>query len=336
MSARATAFGIRQPRLDLEWRAFLRDAKPWSVILFREACVARAQVQALCAEIRAATGQPTVISIDQEGGRVARLKAPEWPAFPAPAAYARLYAKDPDAGLEACFLGHRLIGHALRSLGVDGNYAPVLDLPVPGSDPIIGDRAFGDTPETISALAAQALAGLHAGGVLSCIKHMPGHGRADVDSHLSLPRVSAGLNELGQDFAPFRALANAPMAMTAHVVYTALDPEVPATWSPKVIGLIRDSIGFAGLLASDDLDMKALSGSLRSRTERAIAAGCDLVLQCTGVVADMAEVAEGAPVLAGKALARAEAAQAICDKPPEPFDPYAAEWRWRDLLAQVP
>ncbi|NWG53645.1 MAG: glycoside hydrolase family 3 protein, partial [Hydrogenophilaceae bacterium] len=235
--------------------------------------------------------------------------------------------------LEAARLGHRLIAHELRAAGVNGDFAPVLDTPAAGADPIVGDRAFAQTAEAIVAAARAALQGLHEGGVAGCIKHIPGHGRATVDSHLALPRVAEGLNELGADFAPFRAFASAEMAMTAHIVFTAIDPEHPATHSASVIGdVIRGAIGFKGLLASDDLDMKALSGPLRRRAEKAFAAGCDIVLQCSGVIADMEAVVAGAPALVGEAAKRAARVEAIARKPPAPFDAAAAWWRFRQLM----
>ncbi|MGE3143763.1 MAG: glycoside hydrolase family 3 N-terminal domain-containing protein, partial [Hyphomonadaceae bacterium] len=248
MNAMAASFGVRQPLMDDALRGFCRSAKPWGFILFREACVSRAQVKRLCADLREASGHDSVIHIDQEGGRVARLKAPEWPQWPPAAAYGALYARDRQAGLEAAKLGYRLIANELRGMGVDADYAPVLDLPAPGGDPIIGDRAFAADPAAVAALGRAALEGLRAGGVLGCVKHMPGHGRADADSHLRLPRVRTARAALAADFAPFRALRDAEAAMTAHILYEALDPERPATHSPIIIQeIIRGEIGFDGL-----------------------------------------------------------------------------------------
>ncbi len=330
---RALALGVRQAEIDDALRGFLREAQPWSLIVFREACVSRTQVAKLCADLRDACGYDAIIWIDQEGGRVARLKSPAWPTWPACAAYGALYAKDAALGLEAARLGHRLIAHELKAMGVNADFAPVLDVPIKGADPIIGDRAFSSDPESIAALGRAALEGLRAGGVLGCIKHMPGHGRADQDSHLALPRVSAGRNELGADLAPFRTLNDAEAAMTAHIVYDAFDPDVPATQSPKVIAeVIRGALGFQGLLVSDDLDMKALSGDLRTKAEKAFAAGCDLVLQCSGVISDMEQAAAGSPILAGKALERAEKAARTAGAAPQPFDAAAGWWRFRQLM----
>lgn len=331
MTQLAVSLGIRQPKLDDKTRAFFREVRPWSFILFREACVSKEQVRALCAELRDAAGHDAIIYIDQEGGRVARLKPPEWPIWPAVQAYGFLYARDKQYGLDAARLGHRLIAHELKSIGVDGDFAPVLDTPIDGADPIIGDRAFGRDAETIAALGRAAMEGLHDGGVTSCIKHMPGHGRAEVDSHLALPRVKETEKQLADDVAPFLSLADAPAAMTAHIIYEAWDPDRPATCSPTVVGkIIRGRIGFQGLLMSDDLDMKALqfaiNGGLKERAEAAFKGGCDVVLQCSGALGDMEEVVRGCPTLSGLSLVRARAAEAFAKRPAQPFD---AEEGWR-------
>ncbi len=330
---RACAFGIREPVLTPETKAFLREAQPWGLILFREACQTPGQVRALTQALREACGHDAVIWIDQEGGRVARLKTPAWPVWPAALRYGALYGKDPEAGLEAAWLGYRLIAHELKAIGVNGDFAPVLDVPADGSDPIVGDRAFGLDAHTATLLGGAALQGLREGGVAGCIKHMPGHGRADVDSHFALPHVGEGMNALAADIAPFRVLApQAEAAMTAHIVYAALDPDRPATQSPVVIDFIRTEIGFQGLLISDDLDMKALAGNLGEKAGAAFSAGCDLVIQCSGVVAEMAETAEATPLLAGPALARAQAVESVARLAPEDFDAAEAWWRLRTLL----
>lgn len=331
------SLGLRQPKLDAETRAFLRDARPWGFILFREACVTRDQVRALCADAREAAGHDAIVWIDQEGGRVARLKPPEWPVWPAASAYGALFQKDRAAGLEAAQLGHRLMAHELKSIGVDGDFAPVLDIPVEGSDKIVGDRAFSDEPNSAALLARAALQGLHAGGVAGCIKHMPGHGRATSDSHLALPRVSASAGELKQDVAPFAALADAEAAMTAHIVFDAWDPDRPATCSPTVIDtVIRGEIGFAGLLMSDDLDMHALkfalNGGLKARAEAALGAGCDVVLQCSGVLKEMREAASGCRELAGFPLVRARAVEAFAKRSADEFDAEAGWARYKALM----
>ncbi len=336
----ACSLGIRQPKLDDDLRAFFRDARPWSFILFREACVSRQQVHALTAALREAAGHDAVVYIDQEGGRVARLKAPEWPVWPAAKAYGDLYAHDQARGLEAAQLGHRLIAHELKSMGVDADFAPVLDVPVEGSDKIVGDRAFAADPETVAILARAALAGLHAGGVAGCIKHMPGHGRATADSHFHLPRVSASDAELQADITPFRAMADAEAAMTAHIVFDAWDADRPATCSPTVIAdIIRGRIGFAGLLMSDDLDMKALqyalNGGLKERAEAALGAGCDVVLQCSGHLKEMMQAAAGCGDLTGLSLVRARAVEAFAKRPADEFDVAAGWARFKELMQGV-
>jgi len=337
----SVAFGIRQPKLDEPMRAFFAEAQPWAFILFREACVTRDQVRALCAELRASVSRDAIVWIDQEGGRVARLKPPEWPTWPPAAAYAeRWMAKDPAVALLAAKLAYRLIADELKSIGVDGDFAPVLDVPAAGSDKIVGDRAFSSIPESASILARAALQGLHEGGVAGCIKHMPGHGRATADSHLALPRVCASEAELAADVLPFAQNADAEAAMTAHIVYEAWDPDRPATCSPMVIEqIIRGRIGFQGLLVSDDLDMKALqyalNGGLAQRAEAALSAGCDVVLQCSGVLKDMEETAKGCRVLESFSLVRAGAVESLAKRAPEPFDAESGWKRFRELLGTV-
>ncbi len=337
MTPIAIALGIRQPSLDDELRAFLRAAKPWSLILFREACLTRAQVRELCAELRAAAGYDCLVYIDQEGGRVARLKPPEWPAWPASSEYGKLSETDRDDAIEAAHLSHRLIAHELKSIGVDGDFTPVCDTPIDGADPIIGDRAFSRDPKIIAVLARAALKGLHEGGVAGCIKHIPGHGRAEADSHLALPKVRATDAELERDLYPFAQMADAEAAMTAHIVYEAWDPDRPATCSPHLIEkIIRGRIGFAGLLMSDDLDMKALqyamNGGLTERAEAALKAGCDVVLQCSGVLKDMEAAAKGCQTLTGPSLVRARAVEAFAKRPAEDFDAEAGWARFKELM----
>ncbi|HYD72789.1 MAG TPA: beta-N-acetylhexosaminidase, partial [Candidatus Binatia bacterium] len=315
----SVAFGIRQPKLDEEMRGFFRDARPWAFILFREACVSRDQVRALCAELRESVDRETLVWIDQEGGRVARLKPPEWPTWPPCARYGELFSRSAEAGSEAAYLGHRLIAHELKSIGVDADFAPVLDVPVEGSDKIVGDRALSPEPKIVALLARAALQGLHDGAVAGCIKHMPGHGRATSDSHLALPRVSANEEDLTADVFPFAELHDAEAAMTAHIVYETWDPDRPATCSPLVIDeIIRGRIGFQGLLVSDDLDMKALqfalNGGLRERAETALLAGCDVVLQCSGVLKEMEETAKGCRTLEGLPQVRARAVESYAKR----------------------
>jgi len=325
MSLLACAYGIRQPKLDADLRAFFAEVQPWSFILFREACVSRAQVSALCLALREAAGHDAMVWIDQEGGRVARLKPPEWPAWPACGAYGALYATDEPRAEKAAYLGYRLIAHELKQMGLDGDFAPVLDLRIEGADKIVGDRAFSDHPKIVALLGRAALEGLHDGGVAGCIKHMPGHGRATADSHVALPRVTASEAELAADIVPFAAMADAEAAMTAHIVYDAWDADRPATCSRGVIEqVIRGRIGFQGLLMSDDLDMHALryalNSGLQQRAEAAFAAGCDVVLQCSGELKEMQETAEGCPELSGLSLVRARAVERFAKRPAAPFD----------------
>jgi len=331
------ALGVRQPKLDADMRAFFRDARPWAFILFREACVSREQVRALCADLRETAGHDALVWIDQEGGRVARLKAPEWPVWPACARYGDVFTRNNVEGMEAAYLGHRLIAHELRAIGIDADFAPVLDVPVDGSDKIVGDRAFSADPKQVAVLARAALEGLHDGGVAGCIKHMPGHGRATADSHLALPRVAASELDLTADVFPFAQNADAEAAMTAHIVYEAWDPDRPATCSPIVIeDIIRTRIGFAGLLMSDDLDMKALqfalNGGLAERSDAALKAGCDIVLQCSGDLKDMQVVAKGCATLSGLPWVRARAVESFGKRPPREFDAEAAWARFQQLV----
>ncbi len=330
--------GLRQPKLDDDTRAFFRDARPWGFIVFREACVSRVQLKALCADLRDTVGHDAIVWIDQEGGRVARLKAPEWPVWPAAGKYGEVFAKQRPLGVEASHLGYRLIAHELKSVGIDGDFAPVLDVPVEGSDKIVGDRAFSADPKNVVRLARAALEGLHDGGVSGCIKHMPGHGRATADSHLALPRVTAKELDLANDVFPFAQLADAEAAMTAHIVYEAWDPDRPATCSPFVIEeIIRKRIGFQGMLMSDDLDMHALqyalNGGLTERAEAALGAGCDVVLQCSGNLKEMQLAAKGCSELDGLPLVRARAVEAFAKRPPREFDADAGWARFKQLLA---
>ena len=299
--------------------ALFAAQQPWGVILMGRSCVSRQQVRQLVDDIWNAMQRPCLIFIDQEGGRVARLKAPEWPLFPRGQDYAEIYARDRDLGLSAAWLGHRLIASELTNMAIHADCAPVVDVPVAGAHDVIGDRAFGSDTETVASLAGAALAGLAAGGVAGVIKHIPGHGRSKADSHMELARVTAGDNELSKDFDAFARLADAPMAMTAHIAYDAFDATVPATLSKIMIqDVIRQRIGFDGLLMTDDLGMKALGGSLGERGQAAIAAGCDVLLHCSGflsdaqeILAEMSEVASVAPELTDKSLARAQRAEAL-------------------------
>ena len=313
--------GCAQAALSPDERDFFRAANPWGLILFRRNIESPKQLRALTADFRACVGRANApVFIDQEGGRVQRMGPPHWRKYPPGARYGELYAREREAGLEAAHLVARLMAADLRDVGINADCLPVLDVPQPDAHDVIGDRAYGHDPATVAALARAAVEGLLAGGVLPVIKHIPGHGRARADSHLNLPVVEASRAELERvDFPPFRALADAPMAMTAHVVYTALDPELPATLSPTVIGMMREELGFNGLIMCDDVSMKALSGSFSARAAQARAAGCDVALHCNGVMAEMVEVARGAGVLDGPAARRAEAALARL-REPEIFD----------------
>jgi beta-N-acetylhexosaminidase len=338
MTSRAFIAGCAGLTPTADETAFFRDSAPWGFILFRRNVESPAQVRALCDALRATVGRADApILIDQEGGRVQRMGPPHWPKYPPGSAYGRLHANDPMVRRELARLGARLIAHDLLSVGINVDCLPVLDVPVEGAHDVIGDRAYGKDPVTVAILGRAAAEGLLAGGVLPVVKHVPGHGRAFADSHLALPVVETSREDLeAHDFAPFRILADMPLAMTAHVVYTALDPERPATTSPKVMAeIVRGHIGYDGLVMSDDLSMQALSGTFRERTEAAMAAGCDVALHCNGRMEEMTGVAEGAPVLEGAALRRAEAALGRIRHEPEPFDPVEARARLDAALAQV-
>lgn len=333
MSILSAIFGLSGTRLTDGEKAFFRDANPWAFILFSRNVDNPDQLYRLCNDLRDAVGRNALIFVDQEGGRVQRLKAPHWRAYPTGSAYANLYNRDPELGKRAAFLGYRLIADDLRKVGITADCAPVLDLPQPGSDPIISDRALGDRTDQIIDLAHAAMSGLMTGGVAPVIKHIPGHGRASVDSHLALPKIDASQALLERtDFRPFRELSDAPMAMTAHAVYNFAGDE-PVTTSRSVLqSLIRDSIGYDGLLMSDDLDMKALTGnSLESKTSAALDAGCDIALQCSGQMPDMIAVARGCRPLRDKAAERAEIAEASAGDA-DPLDCRAAQEEFDDLL----
>jgi len=330
MADAAAILGCSGPRLTTEERAFFRAERPWGFILFKRNVDTPDQVRALVDDLRACVDRSDApVLIDQEGGRVQRLGPPHWRRYPPGRAYGDLAANDPLARREIVRLGARLLAHDLAALGINVDCVPVLDVPEPGAHDVIGDRAYGDTADEVAALGRAAAEGLIAGGVLPVIKHIPGHGRAHADSHLALPVVEAAMADLDvRDFAPFKSLSDMPMAMTAHVVYTAIDPRRPATTSAKAIRqVIRGTIGFAGLLMSDDLSMKALSGDFAARARASLAAGCDVILHCNGDMAEMKAVLGGARPLAGRAKTRAAAALARLPKVVEPFD--AAEARAR-------
>jgi len=310
MTARAFITGVSGAALTAAERAFLREADSWGLILFKRNVETPEQVARLTASFRELVGREAPVLVDQEGGRVQRLGPPHWPAYPPGAAYGRVDDRDPGAGMRAAWLGARLIAADLRAVGIDVDCLPLADVPVPGSDAVIGDRAYGERPDKVAQLARAAAEGLLAGGVLPVVKHVPGHGRATADSHARLPVVEASREVLeATDFAPFRSLNDLPLAMTAHVVFSAIDPIAPATTSATLVRtVIRSWIGFGGLLMSDDISMGALSGSLAERSRAALAAGCDVVLHCNGRLDEMQAVAAAVPQLSGEAALRADAA----------------------------
>jgi beta-N-acetylhexosaminidase len=332
---RAIVLGCAGERLSAEERQLFTAADPFGFVLFRRNCANPDQLRALVAEMHDAVGRADApVLIDQEGGRVARLQPPHWRRYPAPA---RIGALPDPLAAEAASLGARLIADDLAALGITVDAVPVLDLPVSGADPVIGDRAYGTEPERVARLGGAVCESMLAGGVLPIVKHIPGHGRAQVDSHRDLPRVDATRETLiAGDFAPFRALSAMPWAMTAHIVYTAIDPDAPATFSPTVIDdVIRGHIGFDGVLISDDMSMGALKGSLGERTRRALDAGCDLALHCNGVLAEMEEVVEAAVTISAAAQVRLARAEALRQRSAQAFDRRAAEARFAELLGET-
>ncbi len=334
----AVIFGLAGDEPTAAERALFAATPPLGFILFTRNCRSPQQVRRLCETLRALVGRNDApVLIDQEGGRVQRLPPPQWRAAPPMARFADLADRDEGAAIEAAWLNGRLLAAELAAIGITVNCAPVLDVPEPTADPIIGDRACGRTAEQAALVGAALAAGLLAGSVVPVIKHIPGHGRAAVDSHHALPVVDATLADLERvDFAPFAALAGMPVAMTAHVVYTAIDAGAPATASPVVIAeVVRGAIGFQGLLLSDDIGMRALTGGFRERAQGALAAGCDVVLHCSGDAAEMAEVAAACPPMSAAALARWDAALAAVAAGPGDFDVAAATARLRALLADV-
>jgi beta-N-acetylhexosaminidase len=322
MTIRAFITGISGTALSEAERAFIAAERPWGFILFKRNIADPAQVASLIGQLRDALGAPDApVLIDQEGGRVQRLGPPNWPTYPAGAIFGRLYDIEPALGLSAARLSARLIADDLFRLGVSVDCLPLADVPVAGADAVIGDRAYGTNPTKVSAIARAVTDGLEQGGILPILKHIPGHGRATADTHFRLPTVDTSESELkATDFAAFQPLADLPMAMTAHVVFSAFDPAHPATTSATMIErVIRGLIGFQGLLMSDDVSMNALAGSIAERTQAIFAAGCDIVLHCNGNLDEMRDVAAQTPELAGKALQRAGAALAA-RKAPLAFD----------------
>lgn len=309
---RAFICGCAGLSLTADEREFLARAQPWGLILFKRNVADPDQVRSLVASFREIVGRDDApVLIDQEGGRVQRLAAPHWPAYPAGAAYGVGWQRDPAAAERAAFAGGRLIAADLEALGITVDCAPVLDLPTASVTTAIGNRTFGPDAALVAGIGRAFADGLLAGGVLPVVKHIPGHGRAEVDSHYELPVVTADADVLETDFEPFRRLADLPTAMTAHVIFTAFDTDRPATVSPAVIAhAIRGRIGFDGLLLSDDLSMRALRGGLGERAAASVQAGCDIALHCNGVLAEAEAVAAAVPVLSGAGRRRADAALA--------------------------
>ena len=337
MTSRAFITGVSGLELSAAEREFIRDERPWGFILFRRNIETKEQVSKLVREMRDAIGNPEApVLIDQEGGRVQRLGPPHWPVYPPGAVFGTLYDIDPALGLTAARLSARLIAADLLELGVTVDCLPLADVPVTGADGVIGNRAYGTEPGKVAAIARAVTDGLEQGGVLPVLKHIPGHGRATADTHFRLPEVDTSRALLERtDFAAFQPLADLPMAMTAHVVFSALDPAHPATTSATIIEqVIRGVIGFQGLLMSDDVSMNALSGSIAERTRAIVSAGCDMVLHCNGKLDEMRAVARETPEWADMALQRAERALAS-RKPPQAFDRQAARAELDALVDQA-
>ena len=338
MTCKALIVGCSSKELTREEKALFKAEKPWGFILFKRNVESPDQVRKLVDSFRACVGRDDApVLIDQEGGRVQRLGPPHWPLYPPGQSYGLVHSNDPLVRREIARLGARLIAHDLKALGITVDCVPVLDVPVDGAHDVIGNRAYARDPATIALLGRAASEGLIAGGVLPVIKHIPGHGRAGADSHLALPVVDTDHETLSRtDFVPFRHLADMPLAMTAHVVYSAIDAKRPATTSKKVIrDIIRGEIGYDGLIMSDDLSMKALAGSFADRTKASLAAGCDVVLHCNGDLGEMKAVFDATPYLKGKAKRRAKSALKRISHVPEPFDPVEGRARLDAALATI-
>ncbi|HKS86039.1 MAG TPA: beta-N-acetylhexosaminidase [Pseudolabrys sp.] len=332
MAPRAFITGLAGLSVSPSERAFFRDARPWGLIIFKRNISTPDQVRELIQGFRDCVGWEAPVLVDQEGGRVQRLGPPHWPVYPAGARYGELYDHEPAAGIAAARLAGHLIAADLRLLGIDVDCLPIADVPVAGGDPVIGDRAYGSEPGKVARIARAIAEGLQAGGVLPVVKHLPGHGRATADSHHRLPVVETDRATLDvTDFAAFVPLADLPLGMTAHVVFSAIDRVAPATTSVTIVRqVIREFIGFQGLLMSDDVSMNALSGTIAERSRAALAAGCDVVLHCNGSLPEMTAVAGAASELSGAAARRAEAALSARSAPQD-FDADAA----RHLFAQM-
>ncbi len=334
---RAFITGILGTELSAEERQFVRAERPWGFILFKRNIETPDQILRLVGELRESVADSDApVLIDQEGGRVQRFGPPYWPVYPPGALFGTLYDIDRGLGLSAARLSARLIAADLYETGVTVDCLPLADVPVAGADAVIGNRAYGTEPAKVAAIARAVTEGLQQGGILPVLKHIPGHGRATADTHFGLPVVDTPKSELERtDFAAFQPLADLPMAMTAHVVFSALDPAQPATTSATIIEqVIRGVIGFQGLLMSDDVSMNALAGSIAERTRAIVGAGCDMVLHCNGKLDEMREVAAETPELSGRALERA--ARALASRqPPRPFDRTAARAELDALITRA-
>src|SRR5260221_4483031 len=337
MNRRAFITGVSGPELSPAEREFIRAERPWGFILFKRNIETPSQVISLVQELHKTAGDPGApVLVDQEGGRVQRLGPPHWPVYPVGAVFGVLYDIDPALGLSAARLSARLIAADLSELGITVDCLPLADVPVPGAAAVIGNRAYGTKADKVAAIGRAVTEGLEQGGILPVLKHIPGHGRATADTHFRLPVVDPPKGELERtDFAAFRPLADLPMAMTAHVVFSALDPAHPATTSATIIRqVIRGVIGFQGLLMSDDVSMNALAGSIAERTRAIVDAGCDMVLHCNGKLDEMRDVAAETPELTGEALNRANRALAL-RKQPQPLDRKAARAELDALMDRV-
>jgi beta-N-acetylhexosaminidase len=337
MAARAFIIGLAGLEITAGERAFIREAQPWGLIIFKRNVNTPAQVTELSRSFRGAVGRQAPVLVDQEGGRVQRLGPPHWPNYPPGARYGALYDREKSLGLACARLAGHLIAADLINVGLDVDCLPIADVPAPGGDPVIGDRAYGTEPSKVAAIAAAIAQGLQAGGVLPVLKHLPGHGRASADSHHKLPVVDTSRATLeASDFAAFKPLAHLPLGMTAHVVFSAIDPAQPATTSVTMVQqVIRGFIGFQGLLMSDDVSMGALSGTIAERSQAALRAGCDVVLHCNGDLAEMTAVAGAVPELTGEAARRADAALAA-RRAPEDFDIEAARQTFAQMIGAAP
>lgn len=315
-------FGIAGLELTSNERAFFAEADPAGYILFARNCDNRDQLRRLTDDLRAIHGRDRlIVSIDQEGGRVVRMKPPEWPKYPSGEVFARLYDIAPASAIEAARINAEAMANELALAGITVDYHAPFDVRRPETDDVIGDRALGSDPMQVAALGRAVLDGMERGGVVGCLKHMPGHGRATVDSHKELPRVDASDAELAADIEPFRTLAKHPLGMSAHIVFTAWDAAAPATLSHRVISeIIRGRIGFDGLLLSDDIDMQALDGTIAERGSRALAAGCDIVLNCWAKMDDQIALASELPALSGKGAARLERVHDAMGKLPDAIE----------------